>query len=181
MLFASPTNKGKPSEKTRVKLLTDVKDIGKKGEIVFVSTVMYINALQAKKLAIKISDEEMQSILKIEKEKQEKALQVAQNYAMKLKDLPNFILKRKANAANRQLFGSVNTKHVEDELRRLCPDTTLPWGNRHIGVTDLHEVNEDGSLGSKVNEIRKVGKYIAMVRLHSDLPPHRQPVDVLPE
>ncbi len=57
--------------KIQVKLLTDVKGHGKKGDVIQVSPAMWTNVFQPNKQAIKITDEEITKEFKLKAEKEE--------------------------------------------------------------------------------------------------------------
>ncbi len=100
----------------KVILLSDVKNVGKKGEVVDVKDGYAKNFLLAKKLAVKGSEE---SLKILNKQKEEKALHEKdlENKAIKLREeLKNreFSFKLKANKG--KLSNSVSSKMIADRL-----------------------------------------------------------------
>ena len=100
----------------KVILLSDVKNVGKKGEVVDVKDGYAKNFLLAKKLAVKGSEE---SLKILNKQKEEKALyeKDLENKAIKLREeLKNreFSFKLKANKG--KLSNSVSSKMIADRL-----------------------------------------------------------------
>jgi large subunit ribosomal protein L9 len=157
-------------DQTRVRLLSDIKDIGKKGQIVLVSNGMYMNSLGPKKQAEKVSDEEMNKIEETESIKNKNELDNALSIQTNIKAMNRLLLTRK-KGKDGQLFGAVTTKMVIEELRtKFGSDNTLSNNNKNlIVVSMMPQKSEDGSLlgGELVNnEIRKVGVYVVELKLH---------------
>eukprot|EP01031_Cornospumella_fuschlensis_P027286 gene27286-32958_t len=165
------------SSKIRVQLLADVKDVGKKGDILMVNPAVYMNVLQIKRLAKKVSDEELASMQAEQQQKAFAAYTAADTYAKQLKTIALTIAKK--IGANNQLFGSVNRKQVLEEIKRLAPTTLIDWSARGLGIEDVYEDVGDGKRGNVVEDIRRGGKYVVRVRVHADVEPVHIPLTIV--
>lgn len=155
------------SDKIRVRLLMDVKGTGKKGDIVFVSSSLWNNALAVKRAAEKISDEQLKAIdaAQLAKIDAEKAL--AREWQAAFESVGTLKIVRKVGV-NGQLFGSVNPKMLVEEWKKVLPSRFEKlWEQRNIGVVDIFEGASDSQ---KLPEVRKAGSYSVTLRLHPDLP-----------
>lgn len=102
----------------KVILLADVKKVGKKGEIIEVSSGYANNFLFPKKLAVmftprgeEILAEEVEDKRKIEENKMQSAREIA-------KQLENVTLEFKAKVGkDGKMFGTISLKQVEEELK----------------------------------------------------------------
>ena len=102
----------------QVILKTDVKKVGKKGEIKEVADGYARNFLIAKGLAVQASSG---SLFALEKEKEAKAKEEAlkKAEAEKIRDeLEKMSLEFGVNVKNGNVFNSVSTKQIEAELKR---------------------------------------------------------------
>jgi large subunit ribosomal protein L9 len=143
------------SDKIRVKLLNESKNIGKKGEIVFVSPAMWLNVLSPKKLAEKISDEEMLRLESEQNKNSNQELLYARQIESKILSLKDFKIERKVGV-NNQLFGSVTTKHIVEELKDFLQisNNNLLWT-----ITDVFEIqNASDATASSDEEVQKSKK-----------------------
>jgi len=157
-------------DQTRVRLLIDIKDIGKKGQIVIISNVLYMNSLGPKKHAEKVTDDEMNKLEENEIIKNKTELDNAITIQNNIKQLNILILNRKKGKEG-QLFGAVTTKNILEELRlKFGNDNALNNNNKHLMVSSINpKISDDGkSLGGELinNEIRKAGSYLIELKLH---------------
>jgi ribosomal protein L9 len=157
-------------DQTRVRLLIDIKDVGKKGQIVIISNVLYMNSLGPKKHAEKVTDDEMNKLEENENIKNKTELDNAISIQNNIKQLNTLILNRKKGKEG-QLFGAVTTKNILEELRlKFGNDNTLSNSNKHLIVSSINpKKSDDGkSLGGELinNEIRKAGCYLIELKLH---------------
>ena len=157
-------------DQTRVRLLIDIKDVGKKGQIVIISNVLYMNSLGPKKHAEKVTDDEMNKLEENENIKNKTELDNAISIQNNIKQLNTLILNRKKGKEG-QLFGAVTTKNILEELRlKFGNDNTLSNNNKHLMVSSINpKKSDDGkSLGGELinNEIRKAGYYLIELKLH---------------
>lgn len=101
----------------KVILLTDVKKVGKKGEVVEVSDGYARNFLFARKLAVVASDTGVK-VLNEQKKEEEKRHQELKKEALSLKEAlekEEFVFK--VNSKNGKVFNSVSTKHLQEALK----------------------------------------------------------------
>lgn len=153
------------SDKIRVRLLVDVKGTGKKGDIVFVSSSLWNNALAVKRAAEKISDEQLRAIEGAQQAKLDAEKALAREWQAAFENAGTLKIVRKVGV-NGQLFGSVNHKMLVEEWKKVLPSRFEKlWEQRNIGVVDIFE-----SDSQKLPEVRKAGSYSATLRLHPDLP-----------
>lgn len=102
----------------RVILLKDVKNVGKKGEVVNVSDGYANNFLIPRRLAV-LETTHSKAVLAKEKEDRRIALEKEKAEANKVKEkLKNIVLTFEANVGEDQkMFGSISTKHIETMLK----------------------------------------------------------------
>jgi len=145
--------KEQKKDQTRVRLLIDIKDIGKKGQIVNVSNGMYMNSLGPKKQAEKVSDDEMNKIEEASNEKMKKELDDAQTLESNIKKMNKLLLTRK-KGKDGQLFGAVTTKMVIEELRLKFNIDTLS-NNKSIMVISMSPKKGNGQVlgGELLNNV----------------------------
>jgi len=157
--------KGKPGE-IRVKLLEDVKKIGKKSEVVFVSSAIFMNVLAPQRKAVRVNDEENASNVQAALEKVKELKAAAKEMGEEMSKLTSQKITRKVGKEG-ALFGVVANKHIIDHLTawRALPDKSM--------VIEICELSTDGSLGSCLEnvEIKRAGRYVARVRLNSEVEP----------
>ncbi len=102
----------------KVILLSDVKKVGKKGEIKEVADGYARNFLISRGLAVMASEGANKVLAKQNKEK-EKQEQIAKEEAIKLKDeLSKVELDFKVKAKEGRVSGSVSTKEIAEELKK---------------------------------------------------------------
>ncbi len=149
------------SDKIRIRLLSDYKEIGKKGEISIVSASLYSNVLSPKKIAEKVSDEEMDAITQAANAKEQATIALAEELAAKL--IANSVTKRMKIGANGQLFGSINTKTIIETMKEGYAAYSDLLSSKAVGIAKI-----SGPEGALVNnEIRKAGVYQVEIKLHS--------------
>lgn len=149
------------SDKIRIRLLSDYKEIGKKGEISIVSASLYSNVLSPKKIAEKVSDEEMDAITEAANAKEQATIALAEELAAKL--IANSVTKRMKIGANGQLFGSINTKTIIETMKEGYAAYSDLLSSKAVGIAKI-----SGPEGALVNnEIRKAGVYQVEIKLHS--------------
>ena len=102
----------------KVILLSDVKKVGKKGEIKEVADGYARNFLISRGLAVMASEGANKVLAKQNKEK-EKQEQIAKEEAIKLKDeLSKVELDFRVKAKEGRVSGSVSTKEIAEELKK---------------------------------------------------------------
>lgn len=161
------------SDKIRVRLLQDVKEIGKKNELVYVSKTMYQNVLQIRKLAEKITEEQASDYLNNQRLAAEKEIADTKALIQKVSGINDIVFVRKAGVSG-QLFGAITTKQVLEEMKLKIVDKSEKerLDKKQVAVLGMRAVNVDGTIASAdmVTEARKVGKYQVEMKLHNDLP-----------
>ena len=143
----------------RVKLLVDVKDTGKKGEVVQVSSALWTNVLMPKKNAIRFSDDDVAAALKKEQDKEAEELATARQIESELLATKIVTFKRKVGQ-NRQLFGAATGKQISEYLKQHYP--------RISSKAVIESLTPEDPLPDSLvnNEIRKSGQYKAILALH---------------
>ena len=130
-------------------LLADVKNVGKKGEIVKVSDGYARNFILKKNLGVEKTDKTMHD-LKLQKaaeaRKQQEILEEAQNLAKKI-EAGSIVLKIKGGEGGRT-FGSVSTKEIA------------------VALKEQLKVEIDKKKLQLAEPIRNFGTYHVPVRLH---------------
>ena len=148
------------NDKIRIRLISDYKEIGKKGEISMVSKALFTNVLEPKKIAEKVTDDEMASITQAASAKEQASIALAEELANKL--ITNSVIKRMKIGANSQLFGSCSTKVIVETIKEGYPMYGDVLSGKAVGVTKLS--GSEGPVGN--NEIRKAGVYQVEIKLH---------------
>ena len=133
----------------KVILLEDVKNVGKKGEIVKVSDGYARNFILKKNLGVEKTDKTMHD-LKLQKaaeaRKQQEILEEAQNLAKQM-EAGSIVLKMKAGEGGRT-FGSISTKEITNALKEQL------------------KIEVDKKKLQLAEPIRNFGTYHVPVRLH---------------
>ena len=150
----------------RIRLREDIPKIGKKGEIVFVSSALWQNVLSPGRKALRISDDDMSNINKERDAAVQAAVGLANALVAALKsNEPSLRIKRKAGA-NGQLFGSITQKILLDEVKSAYPLHVDALSKKEVS---LLSIGVDGGTSSVNGEVRKVGCYVAELRLLSNI------------
>ena len=142
----------------QVIFLKDVKGQGKKGEIKDVSDGYAINFLIKRGLALKKTEGSLNKLKEqiIESEKQD--LENRDN-ALKLKnELEKTTLKFKVKAANGKMFGSISSKQIREELKKIGYNVE----KNKIENTSIN------SLGMHVVKIALYKDIIAELKVHTE-------------
>lgn len=130
-------------------LLEDVKNVGKKGEIIKVSDGYARNFILKKNLGVEKTDKTMHD-LKLQKaaeaRKQQEILEEAQNLAKQI-EAGSIVLKMKAGESGRT-FGSISTKEIANALKEQL------------------KIEIDKKKLQLAEPIRNFGTYHVPVRLH---------------
>ncbi len=130
-------------------LLADVKNVGKKGEIVKVSDGYARNFILKKELGVEKTEKTMHD-LKLQKaaeaRKQQEILEEAQNLAKQM-EAGSIVLKMKAGEGGRT-FGSISTKEITNALKEQL------------------KIEVDKKKLQLAEPIRNFGTYHVPVRLH---------------
>lgn len=151
-------------DKVRVKLLKDVESGGfaaKKGDLVFVSSPMWLNKLQPEKLAILFTDD----MVKLVEENRKRGIEHARNtltdYAKQLASIGTVVVRM--DAVTQQISHQQIAKAV-----RALHETKVAWEVKDLEVFEMAEGGEKGPL---VTEIRRDGAFLLTLALSPDLPP----------
>ena len=154
--------KASSNDKIRVKLLADVKGTGRygssiflpivnkrilshseipllrKGEILFISPAMWTNVMAPKKLAQKMSDEEVANTAAQTAAVQAEDLAKARKLEELINNMQRYVIPRKVGAG-KNLFGSVSHKELLGMLKERFPENvTAPTS---IIITDMKGEN----------------------------------------
>ena len=165
--------KSSASDKIRVRLLADTKNVGQKGDIVQVSKSMFTNVLLPQKTAVKVSEDEIKRIAEENEYEAMQAFVAAKQVVEDIAKVANRIVLKRKVGKNGQLFGAVTAKNILEELSRLSTSELL--STRGVSIVSLVEYDEEtgtaGSTGSgkKPIELRKAGLFQATLHLHPDI------------
>ena len=143
----------------KVLMLSDVKKVGKKGEVVEVAPGYAQNFLFARKLAVPASENSMEIRQKeIQHEKDIDAQnRVVANKNKEIIENTTFEFKAKAGSDGR-MFGSISTKQVADEIKKIL---NIEVDKRKFG--DPIPVNAFGTTLLKIDLYKGI---IATVKVH---------------
>lgn len=154
--------KGKPGD-IRVKLNIDVKNVGKKNEVVFVSASMFNNLLGPQKKASRVSDaDNADNIMKAEEEAK-KAFEKAEELKGKIEALKEQIIERNIGPDG-TLFGVVAGKHVLEHLTKSAK-LDIP---AKATVKEMLAIDASGAVIETCAgaETKRGGTFIARVQLN---------------
>ncbi|MDI3481056.1 MAG: large subunit ribosomal protein [Tepidanaerobacteraceae bacterium] len=132
----------------KVIMLSDVKDVGKKGEVINVAEGYARNYLFPRKLAMEATESSMKQLeqqRRAHEKKKQKEKENAMHLAEKLKKI-HLALKVKAGE-NGKLFGSITSKDISDALKN---NYNIDIDKRKIEIA---------------NPIKSLGEYEATVKL----------------
>ncbi len=153
--------------KIRIKLLTDVPNLGKKDDIAYVSISHFDNLLLPNKMAQKISDLDYEKNILNNQLKKQDILNKMQVFKEVLSG--KCIVIRKKVGSNAQLFGSVTAKSIMEKLKEhISVDLFDYLKDKYIR---LSMATED-SLTDMSIDIRKTGKYRINVNLYENITTH---------
>ena len=181
--LSAAASKGPSVNKIRIRLLKEVKDIGKAGDVVMVNPAVWINLLQPKKLAEIVTNAQLENIENQASQLEKKRLQSAKILKESFSELPILSLHRKSGP-NGRLFGTVNAKHILEVFKGNLPmecQKILSAKDVIISVLSIiadqsptplmsHSSSEkpitSGAVANvKIMEVRNVGLYSALLRI----------------
>jgi ribosomal protein L9 len=154
--------KAKPGD-IRVKMNIDVKNVGKKNEVVFVSASMFNNLLGPQKKASRVSDaDNADNIMKAEEEAK-KAFEKAEELKGKIEALKEQIIERNIGPDG-TLFGVVAGKHVLEHLTKSAK-LDIP---AKATVKEMLAIDASGAVIETCAgaETKRGGTFIARVQLN---------------
>lgn len=122
------------NDKIRIKLLVDVKNTGRKGDVVFISPQMWTNLFSIKKLGVKMSDEEVSNLATNAAAAAAADLYKARVLQEKIASMDRMVIVRKVGIG-RNLFGSVTHKQLIDLLKEKFPENVTTATS--VIITDL--------------------------------------------
>ena len=160
------TAKGKKGD-IRVKLLLDVKNVGKKGEVLFVSGAMFNNVLGPQKKATRVSDEENAANIASAIEGAKQAEETAALMKKKIESINDAVIERNVGPDG-SLFGVVAGKHILEHLKT-ANKIELP---SRAEVKEICTISESGSVEGCLESIeaKKAGSFIAKLKLNDKVP-----------
>eukprot|EP01035_Chromulina_nebulosa_P017376 gene17376-22924_t len=100
-----------------------------------VSKAMWLNVLLPKKLAVVVTDEELEALNKKNQEALANEINIASELAYELDSNDIIVIKRKIGS-NGQLFGSVNHKAIIEEIKSLYKQYDNVINGKYFGVTE---------------------------------------------
>ena len=160
------TAKGKKGD-IRVRLNMDVKNVGKKGEVLFVSGAMFNNVLGPQKKATRVSDEEnaanIASAIEDAKQAEETAVLIKTN----IESIKDAVIERNVGPDG-SLFGVVAGKHILDNLKT-SSKIELPSKSE---VKEICTVSDSGTVEGCLDgiEAKRAGSFIAKIKLNDKVP-----------
>jgi large subunit ribosomal protein L9 len=133
----------------KVILLEDVKNIGKKGEIINAKDGYARNYLFPKKLAIEATEANLRSLEAAKRRKEEKENELLQEAKALEEELQKKTIVIKAKTGEQgKLFGSITTKEIADILE------------------NDHKISIDKKKFDLEEPIKTVGEYKVKIKLH---------------
>jgi ribosomal protein L9 len=93
----------------------------RKGDVLFISPAMWTNVMAPKKLAQKMSDEEVANTAAHQAAVAAEELLKARVLQDKIATMPRFVIERKVGVG-KNLFGSVSVKQLTEMLKERFPD-----------------------------------------------------------
>jgi large subunit ribosomal protein L9 len=185
---AAPSANKAVSDKIRVKLLEDMSNVGKKGEITTVSRTMWLNVLQPRKRAVEVTDTQLRQLEadKISSTQKHKADLIELSDA--IRSLPTLSVARKTGP-NQKMFGSVTSSNILDALKSALP---AKFGrllkSKAVSIVSIEDRGAGGEKAGKGEhggagggaDIRSCGEYRITLSLEHDFPPVQLPFHVVP-
>ena len=158
--------KGKKGD-IRVRLNMDVKNVGRKGEVVFVSGAMFNNVLGPQKKASRVSDEENAQNIEKALENAAAAVEAAKQLKDKIEAMTGDVIERNIGPDG-SLFGVVAAKHVLEHLKDSKVELPVK-----ATVKEMCEVDDSGAVVETCGgvETKKKGSYIARIQLNEKVDP----------
>jgi ribosomal protein L9 len=148
---------------TQVKLLESIQSVGSKGDVVVVSSAMWLNKLQPKKLAVQVSAAQMQQAAKdkdlVEKRRQDSSRELIDHITLQ----PAVTIARKVGPTFK-MFGTVSAANVLDAIKDAVPQKySALLDPRNVAITSIRPLGgvdgaEVASSGEET-EIRTCGQY----------------------
>ena len=151
----------------RVKLNMDVKNVGKKGEVVFVSGAMFNNVLGPQKQASRVSDEENAANIASALEGAKQAEEAAAEMKTKIEAIKGAVIERNVGPDG-SLFGVAAGKHILEHLKTVSKINLQPKSE----VKEICTVSESGTVEGCLDgiEAKKAGSFVAKVKLNDKVP-----------
>ena len=136
----------------KVILLEDVKNVGKKGQIINAKDGYAINFLFPKNLAIEATDVNLKNLENAKKRKEDKEKKIFEEAKVLEEQLmqKTIVIKTKTGE-NGKLFGSITTKEIADILEK------------------EHGISIDKKKYDLEEPIKSVGEYYVKIKLHFNL------------
>lgn len=133
----------------KVILLQDVKNVGKKGQIINAKDGYANNFLFPKNLAIEATDANLKNLEHTKKKKEEKENEIFQEAKILEQELleKTIVIKSKTGESGK-LFGSITTKEISDLLE------------------EEHGISIDKKKFELDETIKSVGQYFVKIKLH---------------
>ena len=133
----------------KVILLEDVKNVGKKGQIINAKDGYAINFLFPKNLAIEATDVNLKNLENAKKRKEDKEKKILEEAKVLEEQLmqKTIVIKTKTGE-NGKLFGSITTKEIADILEK------------------EHGISIDKKKYDLEEPIKSVGEYYVKIKLH---------------
>eukprot|EP01041_Mallomonas_annulata_P012433 gene12433-26158_t len=153
-------------DKIRVRLLQNVEGQGRQGETVMVSQSLWLNVLQPKKIAVKITEQQLAQEAAQLAEAAEKEISEATALGNHLKHLEMLEIPRKMGSSG-QLFGSITRKFLLELLHSKADSNA--WKSKHIAIVEIKTCTADGTscdVNLTDHEIKHAGIYDIELKLH---------------
>ncbi|MEG0176781.1 50S ribosomal protein L9 [Anaerorhabdus sp.] len=142
----------------KVILLSDVKKVGKKGQVLEVADGYARNFLISKGLAVQATAKSME-ILEDQKEEQRQNAAELEKQAIELKEiLKGITLEFTLNSKNGNVFGSISTKQITEEL--------MKKHNIHVDKRKFIDTNPISGLGYTTMKVELYKNVIGEIKCH---------------
>ena len=151
----------------RVRLNMDVKNVGKKGEVLFVSGAMFNNVLGPQKKAVRVSDEENAVNITSAIEDAKQAEEAAALMKTNIESIKDAVIERNVGPGG-SLFGVVTGKHILEHLKT-ASKIELPSKTE---VKEIRTVSESGTVEGCLDgiEAKRAGSFIAKIKINDKVP-----------
>lgn len=147
----------------RVRLLEDVRDVGVKDEVLFVSPQQFMNTMEQQHRAIRLPLDRANYDLEAKEAKEKRLLSLANEQAAKILSLKEISMRHKAGASG-QLFGSITKRAILDALQQYV-------GGKQPIIVSIRDASSPDTKAAHVGEIRHAGDFVAMLKVHSNVEP----------
>lgn len=181
--LATRKSSDRQKERIQVKLLQDVGQLGKRGDIVKVSAALWLNSLQPRKKGVHVSDAQLQQEAKDREVAATRKDGEAREASRIIQQLA-VTIERKIGP-NKKMFGTVTNSNILDAVVAALP-LQHQCIRKTASITDIREIGAIGAGGNTIvrlepgSEIRHCGEFQVTLQLGTKVDPVAFSLRVVP-